>query len=156
MNAWLLSVVGVGILGVIINFLTAKTRLHSVVKTACTYVFLLVLIFPLPSLITGGGDGSSCGIFDSEISYDEDILNNTNNAYFSIVSTSLKRTLKEDGYDTDVEVKGDITGEKAIVNEVIIILHGEFADSSTAILAVRDLAADYLMADVSIVRVTVG
>lgn len=157
MTAWLLSVAGAGILGVIISYLTSKTRLHSVIKTACTYVFLLVLVFPLPALIAGGtGDGSSCGIFDSEIEYDDDILDTTNEAYFSIVSGRLKRTLKEDGYEVDVTVKGSIAGDKATVSEVLIVLHGEFADSSTAALKVGALAADYLLADISVVKVQIG
>lgn len=156
MTAWLLSVAGAGILGVIISFLTNKTRLHSVIKTACTYVFLLILVFPLPALITGGGETSSCGIFDAEVTYDEDILNATDKAYFSIVSASLKRVLAQDGYDVDVSISGNASGDTVVVDGVLVILHGEFSDSSSTSLVVRDLVADYLMTDVSKVRVQIG
>ena len=95
MTAWLLSVAGVGILGVLVSVLTNKTRLHKVVRTACTYAFLLVLVFPLPSLITSVGSGS-CGIFDEAPTYDEEVLDSVVSDGISFHPSSGINPLEED------------------------------------------------------------
>lgn len=155
MTVWLLSVAGTGILGVLIGHLTSKTRMHSVIKTACTYVFLLVLIFPIPTLITNGIDMSSCSIFGGDFSYNEDVFDKTSEAYFSIVKTEIERQAQERGYEIECEINGTLDEEKITVHEVIVILKGEFADSSAAILDVKAMIADYLEVEQSIVRVQV-
>ena len=156
MTAWLLSVVGAGIIGVLVEQLTSRTRLHKVIKTACTYVFLLVLIFPLPSLVQNGVDMESCGISGSEITYDEDILDVTDGAYFSLVASALGSAIAAEGYDADCEVTGSASGDTVIVDGVTITLRGEFTDSSAAVLRVKSLAADYLGIEQPKVQVILG
>lgn len=155
MTAWLLSVAGTGILGVLIGHLTSKTRMHTVIKTACTYVFLLVLIFPLPTLITNGMDMSSCSIFGTDFSYNEDVFDKTGGAYFSVVKVELERQAKERGYDIECEIKGRVDNEKVTVESVNVTLKGEFADSSAAALEVIAFVADCLEVDQSIVRLKI-
>lgn len=153
MTAWLLSVAGVGILGVLIGHLTAKTRLHGVIKTACTYIFLLVLIFPLPTLISGGFDMTSCSIFDGDFSYNESVMDATEKSYFAVVGVEVDRTLKDAGYETKSEVRGRLTDSGGAVESVTVTLKGEQTDSAAAALAVKSLVAEYLEIDVGAVQV---
>ncbi len=155
MTAWILSVAGAGLIGVIITHLTEKTRLHKVVRTASTYVFLLVLVFPLPSLVEKGADLGSCNMFDSSVEYDEGVLDVTDGAYFSIVAKSLEGVLRNDGYETVCEIDGSASGEKIAVYSVTVRLIGEFSDSSVTILTVRRTVADYLEIEENTVRVYV-
>lgn len=155
MMVWLLSVAGTGILGVLIGHLTAKTRMHNVIKTACTYAFLLVLIFPIPSLISNGIDMSSCGISGTDFSYNDDVFEKTGSAYFSVVKVELERKVKEYGYEVECEIKGSLDDEKVRVDGVDVTLKGEFADSSAAILDVKAFIADCLEVEQSIVRVKI-
>ncbi|MBQ7227934.1 MAG: hypothetical protein IJX05_06010 [Clostridia bacterium] len=154
MIAWLLSVAGVGILGVIVSHLTAGTRLKKTVKVACTYVFILAVIFPLPSLISDGVSGESCGgIFDGEIEYNQDVLDVTDGAYFEIVATSLESVLSESGYVCDCKIKGTMSGEKARIENVTVNVKGEFADSVVAGSEIRKLVSEYLEISESEVKV---
>ncbi len=156
MTAWILSVAGAGLIGVIIAHLTEKTRLHKTVRTACTYVFLLVLVFPLPSIVSKGVDLGSCNVLDGSVEYDEDVLGVTDGAYFSIVARSLEKALKDDGYDATCEIDGSASGEKVEVYSVSVRLNGEFADSSVTMLAVKRAVAEYLEIEENKVRIYVG
>ncbi len=156
MTAWLLSVAGTGILGVLIGHLTSKTRMHSVIKTACTYVFLLVLIFPIPTFFAKGIDMTSCSIFNTDFSYNENVLDKTGSAYFAVVEAELNRKVKEIGYYARCSVKGRIDGEKIIAEGAEVTVFGEFADSSSVILEVRAFVAEYLGIDQGAVRVSIG
>ena len=119
-------------------------------------MFLLVLIFPLPSLVQTGVDMESCGISGSEITYDEDILDVTDGAYFSLVASALGSAIAAEGYDADCVVTGSASGDTVIVDGVTITLRGEFTDSSAAVLRVKSLAADYLGIEQSKVQVILG
>lgn len=154
MTAWLLSVAGVGILGVLVSVLTNKTRLHKVVRTACTYAFLLVLVFPLPSLITSVGSGS-CGIFDEAPTYDEEVLDSVSSAYLEVVGDALDAALAEKGYVAESRLTGNATGAEVNVDSADVTLYGDFTDSASVILTVRGLVAEYLGIGTENVRVLI-
>ena len=156
MTAWILSVLGTGLLGVIFQHLTAKTRLHHVVRTACIYVFILVVILPLPAIFSGGIDMESCDIGGNGADFDENVMETTDRAYFTLVEQALDKYLSDSGYETDSYIEGSVFSEKITVKKVTIEVIGEFSDSSVVTVSVREIAADYLEIEKSAISVYVG
>ena len=154
MTVWLMSVLGTGILGAVINHLTAGTRMHGAVRTACVYAFVLAVIFPVPMIISGNYDALSCDYGDS--TYDEDIADVTDEAYFALAAEALDAELAAHGYDTSSVVEGTVYADKATVTRVVVTLYGEFADSSSEIVRVGALVSEYFGTDISAVYVYVG
>ena len=147
MTVWLMSVLGTGILGAVINHLTAGTRMHGAVRTACVYAFVLAVIFPVPMIISGDYGDSA---------YDEDIADITDEAYFALAAEALDAELAAHGYDTSSVVEGTVYADKATVTRVVVTLYGEFADSSSEIVRVGALVSEYFGTDISAVYVYVG
>ena len=155
MTAWILGVLGTGVIGAVVSGLTANTRVHKIVRTACVYAFVLAVIFPLPGLISGDWQALSCDGAENN-GYDAGIVEVTDEAYFSLVSEALEEELKKSGYDTECLVTGTVFADKAEAESVTIKLYGEFSDSSSERVRVASLAAAYLETDVSLLSVYVG
>ncbi len=143
MTAWILSILGTGVIGALIDHLTSGTKAHKAVKTACIYAFVLAVIFPVPMIISGNFESLSCN-FDGDVVYDDQIADITDDAYFSLVSEALDTELKNNGYDTKSEAEGTIYSSIVTLTRVNIFLYGEFADSSSEILRIKKLASEYL------------
>ena len=155
MTAWLLSVLGAGIIGALVTHLTSKLRMHSLIRTASVYVFILSIVLPLPVVLNGGFDSGSCGESGFDAEYDEGIADVTDAAYFSLVAEALDAELAEAGYDSHSTVTGSIFGDRATVERVDIKIKGEFPDSSTVILRIKEFASEYLETDKAVIDVYV-
>ena len=153
MTAWILGVLGSGVLGAVVSHLTSGTRVHKAVKTACIYVFILAVIFPVPVLASGEWKALSCDF--ENVEYDEKIADVTDEAYFSLVSEALDGELSGSGYDTETVIQGTVYSSNAIIDSVTITVFGEYADSSAEILRIKDIAAEYLEIDLSLIYVYV-
>lgn len=153
-TAWILGVLGTGVAGAVVNRLAAGTRMHSVIKTACVYAFVLAVIFPVPLILSGDWELSSCGYDGTE--YDENISAVTDEAYFALAAEALGEELAAEGYDVDVRIEGTVFSDSAKVEKVIVTLYGEFADSSSEVVRIKQLSAEYLETDISSVYVYVG
>ena len=153
MTAWILGVLGTGVRGAVIVRLTDGTRAHKAVRTACIYAFVLALIFPVPMLINGEWSALSCDFGETE--YDDGIADVTDEAYFALVAEAVDAELDTCGYDTDSEVTGTVYSDSAAVSRVDVTLYGEFADSSSEIVRIKEIVSEYLETDISIVYVYV-
>ncbi len=155
MTVWLLSVLGTGIIGMLVTHLTSKLRMHALVRTACVYVFILSVVLPLPVILSGETDFGSCGSGGFDTEYDEGIADVTDSAYFALVAEALDKHLEDAGYDTSSDIKGSVFGEKAVVEQVTVKVKGEFPDSSVVILRIKELASEYLETDRAVIDVYV-
>lgn len=155
MTAWLLSVVGVGIVSVLVNYLTQGMKLHHTVGTACKYIFILVLIFPIPTMIGGGMQNQSCNAFEDNFEYNEEIMNSTSDAYLAVLEGAVEQSLSEDGYSADCKLYGTVTGSEVNLTSALVVVKGEFSDSSVVIIKVRELTAEMLDISKDIVEVQV-
>lgn len=153
MTAWLISLSGVAVLGVIVTHLSAGTRMAKTVKLAFTYTFLLTLVFPLPSLFEYKTDCNN--VFNFEIEYDEDIIDGVDKTYFEIVSTSLDEVLRERGYSSKTQIDGTVSGEKAEVFSVIVTVSGEFYDGNLIKTEIQTIVVEYLGIEKSKVSVKI-
>lgn len=154
MTEWLLSAAGIAVLLVLVSYLSSGTKMHNTIKTASAYIFILVMIYPLPSLISGSFNFTSCSLYDDFV-YDEKIENSVNSEYMNLIEQTLDSKLTEDGYNTVSNVSGSYVSGELVIEKVIITVYGEYADSTSVMLIVKRKTAEYLNVGESIVSVNV-
>ena len=67
-SVWALGVAGIATLGVIVDILLPKGRMHNYVKSMFSLFTVFVIIYPIPGFIKNGFDFSE--FFGSEITED--------------------------------------------------------------------------------------
>lgn len=111
MTVWLLSILGVGVLDVLVLHFTENTRLHKTIKTVCSVVFVFVIIYPLPGLISG-----SLEFGGITFNYSTEIDSNLTDIVYEnqkiLLENAIESALKDDGFTADVKIEAEfINGE---------------------------------------------
>lgn len=107
-SQWILSILGVVLVGFIAELFLSETRTGKFVRTVCATVTVLIIVSPLPMLLSG--NISFDGNFDIENGYEIDgkYIDFINNKKLEIMSKNLRIVLKNEGIDNaDVDILGE-------------------------------------------------
>ncbi|MCL2234789.1 MAG: stage III sporulation protein AF [Firmicutes bacterium] len=106
--AWLLSILGIAVIGTLVELILPTHRISKFIKSVFRTMVVLVIILPLPGLFRNGfdfmGDGS---IFDNNVNLDENFLQFMDNLRMRNLAMGAERQLQEEGI-TGIQI--DITG----------------------------------------------
>ena len=72
-GAWILSILGIVVIGAVIDLVLPSGRMNKYVKSIFSAVTILVIILPLPNLVKNGC-GADGFIFDKDIELNENYL----------------------------------------------------------------------------------
>ena len=90
MSAWILSIAGVCMMSVVVDLVLPSGQTAKYIKNIFGYIIVLVIIWPLPSIVKGNFDFGS--IFESqEIVLQEDFIYQVNRDKL----TSIEKLLEE-------------------------------------------------------------
>ena len=129
-GAWILSILGIVVIGAVIDLVLPSGRMNKYVKSIFSAVTILVIILPLPNLVKNGC-GADGFIFDKDIELNENYLQYAENIKKNSLIKGLKAALKNDGIEIgEIEISGnfstaapEISSVKINLSQVVIAEH---------------------------------
>lgn len=138
---WVLSILGIVLVGTLVDLLLTKSRLKSVIRSVFATIIVLVIVTPLPGLVSTGSFDINADITDGEfLTYASDLK-------IGVLERAVERALAAEGIEAAVEIEGTADTDIAIERVTINLSADGIPDENEHINkydSVRRLAADYL------------
>ena len=154
-SVWALGVAGIATLGVIVDILLPKGRMHNYVKSMFSLFTVFVIIYPIPGLIKNGFDFSE--FFGSEITEDAAYTDVSENYLKNEFERAVEKHLLSEGVEARVTVYGNVTAEGSDINYIYVELLKSVIENEDANInsneAVAELVAE--CANIGRERITV-
>jgi len=100
MTAWLLSIVGVTVIGVLIELLLTDSPISKFIRTIYGFFVLLVIVYPLPGFFRTAQDNLINGEIPVNAGLMREIQNQTNQA----TATAVEGALSRNGFNDTIVV----------------------------------------------------
>lgn len=127
-SSWLLSVVGIVILGVLIDVVLPEGNVNKYIKAVFAFVIILVIISPLTKIDSVDVSLENL-IKENEIQLDEDYLFSLNKKILDQINENIVRDAKAEGIDNlEVDFVSEIDAFQLKINEVNIYLQNVVID----------------------------
>lgn len=127
---WILSILGVAILGSVIDLVLPSGRMNKYIKSVFASVGVLILVLPLPNLFKNG-----CRTdykLGDDILLQENYLQSVAEIKKQAIVKGLKESLQADGITLgEVNIEGDFSGSVPVIYEVKINLSQVVMDGQT-------------------------
>ena len=117
MTTWLLSMLGIGLLDVIVLHFTEHSKLNKTIKTVCSVIFILVVIYPIPSLINGKLDFDMIS-FDYSIEIDSSMTDIIHKNEIKLLEKAVENALAGDGYTAEISIDANFQGNDINITKV--------------------------------------
>ena len=147
MTAWLLGILGVGVLDIVVLHFTESSRLHKTIKTVCSVIFILVVIHPLPGLISGNIEFDAI-IFNYSIEMDSTMTDIVYESERKLLENAVNSALRDEGYNATVKISAEFEGGNIVITRVTVTAdayNGQIADRISEYL---DIGKEYIYIDV--------
>lgn len=131
-SGWILSIVGVVLLGVIIEIILPEGQVSKYIRGVTCLATVLVIVSPLAKL--GDANFDIKKYISSEIELDEGMLAQINQAKAKNIEESLEKLLQEEGYENvDVSISADYYSVQMEIMAIFVdlsktVLNGEDAN----------------------------
>ncbi|MDR2201800.1 MAG: stage III sporulation protein AF [Clostridiales bacterium] len=147
--AWITSILGVVIVGTLIDLILPSGRMNKYIKSVFAAVTVLVIVLPLPSLIRSGFKPEGGKLFAPEFSLDSRYIEYADAVKFGYLARGVEKMLKEDGMaGVSVKIEGGFSGHEPVINLVSANLQNLVIDKNLEHInkyeRTRDLIAQYL------------
>ncbi len=122
-SSWILSIAGVCVLGVLVDLILPSGQTKKYIKGIFSFIVVLVVISPLPSLINK--DFSLANIFkeDETIAIQEDFIFEINKQRITSIENMIESDLNEQGIaEVNVSLSGNIFDENLKIDAVFVDL----------------------------------
>lgn len=148
MTVWLLSILGVGVLDVLVLHFTENTRMYKTVKTVCSVVFVFVIIYPLPGLISGTFefDGIS---FNYSTEIDSNLTDIVYESEKKLMEKAVESALANEGFTVKITIDADFDGANMQIKSVRAKSEKYYAEIITKISEYLDIDKEYIYIDVT-------
>lgn len=129
-SAWLLSIAGVVILGVLAEFVLPEGQMNKYTKVIFSFVILLVIIMPLPKIF--GKDFDISKYFgNTGGTLQEEYLEQVNLDKLTVLSEGVNSKINEAGLKgVVVSINANIFSEKLEIYSILVDLRGLEYDES--------------------------
>lgn len=94
---WVLSILGIVLVGTLVDLLLTKSRLKSVIRSVFATITVLVVVTPLPKLVSTGSFDLDADITDGEfLTYASDLK-------IGVLERAVERALAAQGIEATVK-----------------------------------------------------
>ena len=122
LTAWIMSILGIVILGTVVDLLLHKSRVKNIIRSVFATVSILIIVTPLPSLISNGPNIDWNDIMN-EFEYDDNFLDYIDNEKISIMEKALIAAFESEGIKgLKIEITADTEGNDLIIKRITIDL----------------------------------
>ena len=121
-SGWIMSILGIVVLGTIVDLLMTKSRLKNVIRTVFATVSVLVIITPIPSIVENGFDISFSDILGG-IELDQNFLEYADKMKIDAMKEAIEAALESEGISgAKAELSAEVNDNRIIVKRVVIDL----------------------------------
>ncbi len=156
LGGWILSILGVAVIGAVIDLILPSGRMNKFVKSVFAAVTVLIIILPLPHLLKNGcrTDGF---LWEQDVPLQDDYLNYTAAIKKNALLKGLRAAMEADGITLgDIEITGDFSGNAPVIEKVRInlsqVVMAEQWEHIHKYTTVRTKVAEYLAVDEDVVE----
>ena len=122
LTAWIMSILGIVILGTVVDLLLHKSRVKNIIRSVFATVSILIIVTPLPSLISNGPNIDWNDIMN-EFEYDDNFLDYIDNEKISIMEKALIAAFESEGIKgLKIEITAETEGSNLIIKRITIDL----------------------------------
>ena len=153
LTSWILSILGVILLGVLVDMLMSESRLHNYVKAIISIFTVFVVVAPIPSLLRQ--------IQNASIHIDTGTSIDINNDYAQRQAVrqyeqALKKSLADEGWrGVEVSIKGKVDGVTLTAEQITLDTKNLVIDEKNAHInkyeRLRALTAVFLNVNAAII-----
>lgn len=123
MTGYLLSIIGVVILGVLVDLILPSGQMSKYIKSVFGVFTILVIISPVPKLINQNYDFSQLFYSQSASTIDKDFLEVTNKKIVEQMEISIEKECENSGYlGVECEIESNLVDNKLVIQKVYINL----------------------------------
>ena len=123
MSGYLISIIGVVILGVLVDLVLPSGQMNKFVKSMFGIFTILVIVSPVPKLINSNFDFSSLFYNQASIELDKDFLEVTNKKIVEQLEKSIVASCENSGYSkVECEIESILVDNKLVIEKVKINL----------------------------------
>lgn len=97
-TAWILSILGIVVMGTVVDLLLTKSRLKNFIRSVFATVSILVIITPLPSIVKNGFN-IELSDFSEEVRIDEDFVNFAERQKITTLEEAMKAAFAQEGME---------------------------------------------------------
>ena len=131
-SGWVMSILGIVVLGTVIDILLTKSRLKNYIRSVFATVSVLVIITPLPAIINNGFDISFSDIL-GQVELDENFIDYSNGLKVRAMENALVTAFEQEGISgLEVTVEAEFDGGEPIVKRVEIDLRNSVIKENIA------------------------
>ena len=123
MSGYLISIIGVVMLGVLVDLVLPSGQMNKFVKSMFGIFTILIIISPVPKLINSNFDFSSLFYNQASIEIDKDFLEVTNKKIVEQLEKSIESSCEKSGYShVKCEIESILVENKLVIEKVKINL----------------------------------
>lgn len=123
MSGYLISIIGVVMLGVLVDLVLPSGQMNKFVKSMFGIFTILIIISPVPKLINSNFDFSSLFYNQASIEIDKDFLEVTNKKIVEQLEKSIESSCEKSGYsNVKCEIESILVENKLVIEKVKINL----------------------------------
>lgn len=131
-SAWVMSILGVVILGTVIDLLLSKSRLKNFIRSVFATVSILIIITPLPSLIQNGFSINWEDI-KGEVILDEGFLDYTQKLKIKALESSVTAAFADEGISgLKIDITATVENNEINVKRVTVDLKNSVINENLA------------------------
>lgn len=156
-GAWILSILGVVIIGVIIDLVLPSGKMNKYVRSIFSAVTVLIIVLPLPNLFKNGCNTDSF-LYNTDVPLQQNYIDYTARMKENALLRGLYAALKEDGITaSEIKIEGDFTQvvpviEKVSVNLSQVVIVGQ-SEHINKYKLIQSKVSEYLAVDEDIILI---
>jgi len=149
---WVIGILAVVILGTVVDLLLSENKMGKYVKSVFAAVTILVIILPIPSLLSNGVNWDNGFIIQNEFELDENFLDFADRIRIRGLEQGIEAQLAADGIrGSSVRIEGTVDNSSIEVRRVQINLSNAVIDTNLTHINryehTQGLVAGYLNVD---------
>ena len=120
-SSWILSIAGIICLSVVVELILPEGQMNKYIKGIMSFVVTLIVILPLPKILSSQQDYSNILGFDETIVVDEDYLYQLNLNKINSLQNDIEKDINSQGYKhVSVYISCDIFQSKLSFSSITV------------------------------------
>ena len=123
MTAYLLSIIGVVMLGVLVDIVVPNGQMNKYIKSMFGIFTVMAIILPIPKIINSNYDFSNFFYDKVSIEIDQDFLQATNKKIVKVLQTNVEKSIEKAGFlNVSCEIESNLEDNVLNIKKVTLNL----------------------------------